>query len=821
MTKKNAKLELSRYLKEAIRLKRSLNEKESRELHFNSRTLNRCAIREGYDSFSDFKLKNNIESKAINKKVYLDDIIDSYKNFYKEYNKFPTVEDCSKCDYLYSRSVTNRVLKQNNMVLSDLCDLISGGVENKYTIFISRDVSKYEEYKQKYIDICNSIGKPISIKDFKNYNIPSHTWFIEHCPNKDIKGYIDFYKWCGFKNENDITKDESMGIIYNMQLNLDRPLMYDDFRSPTKDTIGISIVRKYWGTMNKMKKELGLEIVQEDMVSKHIEDIKLIINEIKNVCDLVHSNENREVIMTTDITKYNKLNLSIQSFNKICKQNNTTVRKIVESYGYKYQKEGTGMVIYYDDGEVTKSSLEYLFTNKLRELGYEYNINYFRDVRYRTFVNNYDGLLDCDYEIHIGNKVLYIEIAGMLRDYKWKYKNPELISSKSKKRYAEKLNEKENMFIKDELNYFILFPSDLKEENLDNLFKDILHINKINNTKEGLIMSNIEKNMVRERALKLTPVTDEMYNKCNKETRNMIQEFFDAKSTLSPDTREQYKSALRQFVYWIYSSCADKPLYKIKKRDFTRYMSYLVNRGMSSSGLKFKKSACSSLCGYILDNIVDDEDMEEYSTFRNFTTAFKDIPLNYVYEKIPISEEEYEKLKEVLLDDENYMALAWVVCAYNCGARRGGIRQFKVECIKDGIPEGKTYVLSNKVREKGRSSDGKICQYMLNAECIEYINLWLSHRDYESEYIFTTKYHDEIHMCGRQWVNELCTNILSDILGRRINPHLFKASAITHYLSEGKDMKVVSKYIAQHNSIETTSKFYDLRPIDGVDDLFD
>ena len=138
MTKKNAKLELSRYLKEAIRLKRSQNEKESRELHFNSRTLNRCAIREGYDSFSDFKLKNNIESKAINKKVYLDDIIDSYKNFYKEYNKFPTVEDCSKCDYLYSRSVTNRVLKQNNMVLSDLCDLISGGVENKYTIFISR-----------------------------------------------------------------------------------------------------------------------------------------------------------------------------------------------------------------------------------------------------------------------------------------------------------------------------------------------------------------------------------------------------------------------------------------------------------------------------------------------------------------------------------------------------------------------------------------------------------------------------------------------------------------------------------------------------------
>lgn len=334
-------------------------------------------------------------------------------------------------------------------------------------------------------------------------------------------------------------------------------------------------------------------------------------------------------------------------------------------------------------------------------------------------------------------------------------------------------------------------------------------------------MTEINKNMVRDRALKLPAVTDEMYNQCNSETREMIQEFFDNKASLSPDTKTQYWSALRQFAYWIYASCSDKPLYKIKKRDFTRFMSYLVNRGMSSSGLKFKKSACSSLCGYILDNIVDDEDMVEYHTFRNFTTAFKDIPLNYVYEKIPISEEEYNKLKEVLLEDENYMALAWVVCAFNCGARRSGIVQFKVDCIKDGIPEGKSYVLSNKVREKGRSIDGKICEYMLNQECIDYIKLWLEHRGYEHEYIFTTKYGGEIKQASREWADDICTNILSDILGRRINVHLFKSSAITNLLNKGKDMKTVSKYVAQHNDISTTQKFYDLRPEEGLDNLFD
>ena len=331
----------------------------------------------------------------------------------------------------------------------------------------------------------------------------------------------------------------------------------------------------------------------------------------------------------------------------------------------------------------------------------------------------------------------------------------------------------------------------------------------------------IKKNMVRDRALRLPVVTDEMYNECNSETREMIQEFFDNKSQLSADTKKQYWSALRQFAYWLHENANDKPLYKIKKRDFSRFMSYLVNRKMSSSGLKFKKSAISSLCGYILDYIVDDEDFEEYSRFRNFTTVFKIETLNYVYNKIPVSVEEYEKLKEALLDDENYELLAWVVCAFNCGARRGGIRQFKVECIKDGIPEGKNFVYTNMVREKGRSQDGKQVRYMLNKECVDYINLWLEHRGYDSEYIFTTKYRGEIKMISREWANDRCDNVLSDILGRRINPHLFKASAVTHLLEEGKSMKTISKYIAQHSSIETTSKYYDLRADEDVDDLFE
>lgn len=75
---------------------------------------------------------------------------------------------------------------------------------------------------------------------------------------------------------------------------------------------------------------------------------------------------------------------------------------------------------------------------------------------------------------------------------------------------------------------------------------------------------------------------------------------------------------------------------------------------------------------------------------------------------------------------------------------------------------------------------------------------------------------------GKTWANNFCRNTLSPICGRRINPHLFKASCVTYMLEHGKDMKLVSKYIAHHENVDVTSNYYDLRSFeDEIDDLFD
>ena len=315
--------------------------------------------------------------------------------------------------------------------------------------------------------------------------------------------------------------------------------------------------------------------------------------------------------------------------------------------------------------------------------------------------------------------------------------------------------------------------------------------------------------MLRQIADKLPEVTNEMFNQCNPENLKLIKEFEEMHPLLSSQTKAQYRSGVKQFTFWVKTALNDKAFYEITKRDFNRYLSYLINRGMSSSGIKFKKSCVSTICEYA-ENILSEE-LEEYSKFHNFTKTDIKIPPNHVYNKIAISEAEYKILIDTLIGDKNYLAVAWVACAFNTGARRGGLRGFKTEILDKPVEEGQEFVMSNMVREKGASIDGKKVEYMIPISALYYLNLWVSKRGYEHEYLFTTKHNGEYNQISLGWADDLCSNILSDILGRRINPHLFKASAISHYLASGLELSFVSKYIGMHADISVTSKFYDLR----------
>lgn len=318
---------------------------------------------------------------------------------------------------------------------------------------------------------------------------------------------------------------------------------------------------------------------------------------------------------------------------------------------------------------------------------------------------------------------------------------------------------------------------------------------------------DVNKNMLRRRANKADEITDEMYAKVNEEYREFVDEYLSVQNH-SPKTKIQYTSGLRYFGWFIYNSLNNKPLYKLTKRDMLRYMSHLKDRGLSSSAINFKKACVSSFMNYI-ENFIADE-IEEYKTFRNLTRGLPPIPKNQVYDKVKITYDEYKLMMEALEDDENYLGMAWLATAFNVGARRNEIIQFKTSIIEQDFPEDSTFIMSHNVRLKGRGEDGKIGTYMINREAYKYMKLWVEKRGYDHEYIFTTNRNGG-EVISESWANYFCKEVLSPILNRRINPHLFKASCITYLLERGVKLELVSKYVAQHENVATTIAHYDLR----------
>lgn len=317
--------------------------------------------------------------------------------------------------------------------------------------------------------------------------------------------------------------------------------------------------------------------------------------------------------------------------------------------------------------------------------------------------------------------------------------------------------------------------------------------------------------MLRERAKKLPEITDEMWKKVNLEYRQLTSEFIKNQG-LSPRSQVQYESVTRQFGWYMHTQLNDKSFNKITKRDFLNYISYLrEDRKMSSSAINIRKSVISSFCNYIENILVGDEDFEHYSKFRNFTRGLPAIPKSQTYEKVRVTRNEYLHMMEELEKKENFLGMAWLAASFNIGSRRSETIQFKAEVLEKEFPQDAPHIMSHMVRGKGRGVDGKQIQYMINKEAYDYMKLWVEKRGYEHEYIFTTKHNGEYKQMDDSWADYFCSNTLSEILGRRINVHIFKASAISNLLDAKVPIELVSRYVAQHEDISVTVKHYDLR----------
>lgn len=330
--------------------------------------------------------------------------------------------------------------------------------------------------------------------------------------------------------------------------------------------------------------------------------------------------------------------------------------------------------------------------------------------------------------------------------------------------------------------------------------------------------------MYRERADRLAKITEEQWMQINKFNREKVEEYLLESTHLSKQSQTQYKSALRQFYYWVHETYGEKKLiHELKKKDFMRFQNMLLRRGMSSNAIKLKRSCVSALNKYLI-NFYEDED--EFSTFRNFVDGVPNPTPNKVYKKIPLSHEEFELILKVLEEDEQWQIIAALHLLYASACRRSELIQLHKEIVtypyvKDKDGKDTSYYKTHEVRAKGRGLDGKPRSLLFDDKARNSVSKWLEFRgDDNCPYIFVSKQNGEVKQINVTTVNYWCKEIMSDIIGRRVNPHLIRGTRSTHILEEGINIKQAQKLLG-HEDPSTTDKFYDLRENkDEFNDIF-
>ncbi|UGO51070.1 integrase [Bacillus phage vB_BanS_Nate] len=328
--------------------------------------------------------------------------------------------------------------------------------------------------------------------------------------------------------------------------------------------------------------------------------------------------------------------------------------------------------------------------------------------------------------------------------------------------------------------------------------------------------------MVYMKQKKIEEVSQEFWdNEVDEDNKELIEDFL-GQEQLSPATRKQYTSALKIFAKWIHDNYKEgKKITDLKPRDARKYQDFLLREGLSPNAVKFKRSAVSSLCIFI-EGYYDDT----YPDFRNiFTKAVKGVAKANVRKKVPLTSAELKKLKKELKKRQEWQKLAYLLFSFDTGCRREEARQLLKEVATYGYfvdAEGKTkkYYLTHDIRAKGGGTVGKVRNFSFDDETMEAIKKWVEVRGKDDcPYLFVSKTKDGYRQISANSFNLWCDEF-SEILGKKVHPHLLRSSRATiAIVEEGKSIESVQGLLG-HNSSETTQIYVVRDKTSDIDELY-
>lgn len=287
----------------------------------------------------------------------------------------------------------------------------------------------------------------------------------------------------------------------------------------------------------------------------------------------------------------------------------------------------------------------------------------------------------------------------------------------------------------------------------------------------------------------------------------------------SPRTIEQYGCDLRMVFCHILDDMNNQSVLEMTRKDFRNIkMWYLNVRNVSPARCNRVLSAIHSMMNYA-------EDDDDYDYEFNRSQKVKGVTKEGIKEIVFLEDEQIKRLRDYLIEHQEYRLLALLDLLYDSGARRREIWQVK----KNGLLE-KNY--TNIVQGKG----GKKFPLIYFSRSKESLKLYLDHRgedDIDSLwYVGDDKNRREAgYNKIYDWVM-IMREIISDIEKKplMITPHSFRHSALqnmkngTHYICNELNKKGFSleelKVYAHHNDTGTTEGYLKINDNDVLASMF-
>lgn len=411
-------------------------------------------------------------NKVLSTKITYNDLIWLYDNFKNTYGKLPTTNDGKAKYNMPQQRIIKRVLEDNDVTFNDF--MLQFGKVNH----VRTESKDYELFLERYKTICSDVGCALNTQELTNnaFGLPSANWFIKYCPEKAVKSYDDFVLWCGFKsNKLKMDDGEIAGKLIKLEEDLGRPIIRSDI---TLDKVGFSmiVVNRIWGGLNNAKKALGLKKTAPNQPKS----FEYYNQKLLETLGEIYLDKGRKIISWADIEnpKYDEFPTDHTTYTKAFKREGIDFFTYIKSLGYEMNYGNKmGNVNTFSDGERTMSIYEYDFSKFLREdLHMEYNKDYCRDVMYKTFTD-IKSKIDCDYVININNKLLYIEIAGVIYNTKSNEWKNVIYKTKRENSYRDNMIFKESLLLKNNKAYLFLFPYDMLSGNYKEKLKQFIKEN--------------------------------------------------------------------------------------------------------------------------------------------------------------------------------------------------------------------------------------------------------------------------------------------------------------------------------------------------------